>query len=205
MIYDKEKFAERAFHRFMAEGRMTEKEKAEQGLLYNANFDPEINRERLHAQRLCERYNKIPLKKTKKRSRMIKRILYKTGKDILIEQPFRCDFGYRITVGESFYANYNLTILDGAAVTIGSHVFIGPNCGMYAAGHPLDKVQRAEGMEYAYPINIGNDVWIGGDVTILGGVHIGAGVVIGAGSVVRSDIEPDTLAAGNPCRTIRKL
>lgn len=184
---------------------MTEKEKAEQGLLYNANFDPEINRERLFCQTLCERYNRIPLKRTKKRSRMLKRILYKTGKDIVIEQPFCCDFGYRITIGESFYANYNLIILDGAAVTIGSHVFIGPNCGIYAAGHPLDKRQRAEGLEYAYPITIGNDVWIGGDVTILAGVHIGDGAVIGAGSVVTSDIEADTLAVGNPCRVIRKI
>lgn len=184
---------------------VTEKEKAQKGFLYNANFDKEIIMERRRCQELCYSYNNLKPSNRKKRKKILRKILDKPCKNILIEQPFRCDFGYRIHIGKCFYANYNLIILDGAEVTIGSHVFIGPNCGIYAAGHPLDVEQRNEGLEYAYPVKIGNHVWIGGNVTIIGGVIIGEGAVIGAGSVVVKDIPPYTLAAGNPCRVIRNI
>lgn len=184
---------------------MTEKEKAAKGLLYDANFDEEIIRERKSCQELCFKYNMIKPSNSGKREKAIRRILKNAGQNILIEQPFRCDFGYRITIGNDFYANYNLVILDGAQVSIGSHVFISPNCGLYAAGHPLDVKQRNEGLEYAYPITIGDNVWIGADVAIIGGVTVGEGAVIGAGSVVIKDIPPHVLAAGNPCRVIKEL
>ena len=51
---------------------------------------------------------------------------------------------------------------------------------------------------------IGNDVWIGQNAVILPGVHIGDGAIIGASSVVGSDVEPYTIAVGNPARTRRK-
>lgn len=51
---------------------------------------------------------------------------------------------------------------------------------------------------------VGNDAWIGQHVTILPGVHIGDGAIIGANSVVAKDIPPYCIAAGNPCRIIRK-
>jgi virginiamycin A acetyltransferase len=51
---------------------------------------------------------------------------------------------------------------------------------------------------------IGNDVWIGQRVTILPGVHIGDGVIIGAESVVGSNLEPYSIAGGNPAKPIRK-
>lgn len=51
---------------------------------------------------------------------------------------------------------------------------------------------------------VGNDVWIGQNVTVLPGVHIGDGAVIGANSVAAGDIPPYHIAAGNPCRVIRK-
>ena len=103
------------------------------------------------------------------------------------------------------FANTNLVILDGADVTIGDNVFIAPNVGIYTAGHPLDIGRRNAGLEYAYPIRIGNNVWIGGNVVILPGVTIGDGAVIGAGSVVTRDIPAHTLAVGNPCRPLRKI
>ena len=128
-----------------------------------------------------------------------------TGDNFCIEQPFHCDYGYNITLGEDFYSNYNLVILDDAPITIGSHVFIAPDCGIYAAGHPIDAAQRNEGLEYAKPVTIGDNVWIGGGVRILPGVSIGSNTVIGAGSVVTKDIPDGVLAAGNPCRVIRTL
>ena len=99
-----------------------------------------------------------------------------------------CDYGYNIEIGENFYANHNLIILDGNKVKFGDNVFIAPNCGFYTAGHPLDAKRRNEGLEYAKPIEVGNNVWIGGNVVVLPGVKIGDNVVIGAGSIVTKDI-----------------
>lgn len=184
---------------------MTEKEKAAKGMLYNANYDEEINEERLKCQELCYEYNQLKPSEKNKREELVRKIIKHAGKTFLIEQPFRCDFGYRITIGENFYANYNLIILDGAKVTIGDNVFIGPNCGLFAAGHPTDVTLRNQGLEYAYPITIGDDVWIGGNVSIMAGVTIGKGTTIGAGSVVTKDIPENVIAVGNPCRVIKKL
>lgn len=106
----------------------------------------------------------------------------------LLEQPFYCDYGYNIEIGENFYANMNCVILDEAKVTFGDNVFIAPSCGFYTAGHPLDVEQRNRGLEYARPIRVGNNVWIGAQVCVLPGVTIGDNTVIGAGSVVNRDI-----------------
>lgn len=106
----------------------------------------------------------------------------------MIEQPFYCDYGYNIEIGENFYSNVNCVILDGAKVTFGDNVFVAPNCGFYTAGHALDAEQRIQGLEYAYPITIGNNVWIGAQVCVLPGVTIGDNTIIGAGSVVTKSI-----------------
>ena len=95
--------------------------------------------------------------------------------------------------------------LDEAKITIGSNVFIAPQCGFYTAGHPLDKDLRRRKLEYSLPITIGDDVWIGGMVCVMPGVTIGSGTVIAGGSVVVNDIPSGVLAAGNPCRVIRKI
>ena len=123
----------------------------------------------------------------------------------MIEQTFWCDYGYNIEIGENFYSNHNLIILDGAKVTFGDNCFIAPNCGFYTAGHALDIKQRNQGLEIAWPITVGNNVWFGGNVIVLPGVSIGDGCIIGAGSVVNKDIPSGVLAAGNPCRVIRKI
>ncbi|MCM1368401.1 MAG: sugar O-acetyltransferase [Roseburia sp.] len=128
------------------------------------------------------------------------------GKDLINVTPlFYCDYGYNIFVGDRFYSNYNLTVLDCAKVTIGNNVYIAPNVGIYAVGHPIDSVMRKAGYEYCAPITIGNDVWIGGHVVINPGVTIGDNVVIGSGSVVTHDIESGVVAVGNPCRALRKI
>ena len=110
-----------------------------------------------------------------------------------------------IEVGDNFYVNHNCVILDGAKVTFGDNVFIAPNCGFYTAGHPIDYEQRNQGLEYAYPITVGSNVWIGGNCVILPGVTIGDNCVIGAGSVVNRDIPSGSIAVGNPCRVLRKI
>lgn len=183
---------------------MTEMEKAEAGLLYDANSDPQIVRDRLISQELSYDYNMLRPSQMKEREEMVRKHFAKTGKTFLIEQPFRCDFWYRVSIGENFYSNYNLVILAGNKVTFGDNVLIGPDCGIYAAGHPLDVEQRNAGLEYAQPIRIGNNVWIGGGVKIMSGVTIGDNAVIAAGSVVTKDIPSNVLAGGVPCRVIRQ-
>ncbi len=184
---------------------MTEMEKAAAGLLYDANYDPQILLDRARAQDLCLDYNETRTSQAAKRLQILQTLLAVCDEHIIIEPPFFVDYGYNMRVGAHFYANHNLTVLDGAPVTFGDHVFISPNCGFYTAGHPLDAERRNAGLEYAKPITIGNHVWIGAHVCVLPGVSIGDHTVIGAGSVVNRDIPAGVLAAGNPCRVIRSL
>lgn len=183
----------------------TEKEKCRLGELYNANYDAELIGERQACNEKCHAYNQLSPSSLKEREAIIRDLLGKTGKQFLIEQPFHCDYGYNIEIGENFYANVNCVMLDGAKITFGDNVFIAPNCGFYTAGHPLDITQRNQGLEYAYPITVGNNVWIGAQVCVLPGVSIGDNSVIGAGSVVTKSIPANSVAVGNPCRVIRKL
>ena len=148
-------------------------------------------------------YNNLRPKDFENRKKIICKLFKKTGEEFQIESPFFCDYGFNITIGENFYANHNLVILDGAEVTFGDNVFIGPNVGIYTAGHPINVELRNNGIEYAKSIKIGNNVWIGGNVCILPGVTIGDNVTIGAGSVVTKDIHSNVTAFGNPCKVYK--
>lgn len=184
---------------------MTEKEKMLAAEIYNPNYDEELIKERTLAQDLCFEYNNIVPSKLEERDGLIRRIINKAGERLLIEQPFFCDYGYNIEVGDNFYSNHGLTILDGGKVKFGDNVFIGPNCGFYTAGHPIDYVDRNKGLEYVKPITVGDNVWFGGNVVVVPGVTIGSNVVIGAGSVVVKDIPSNVVAAGNPCKVIKNI
>ena len=186
-------------------GGMTEQEKAEAGLLYNPNTTEEMKAFRFKIQdALCD-YNRLKPSQVQERRDFLAKIFGKIGEQCNILPPFRCDYGFHIEVGENFFANYNFIVLDGNYVRIGDNVWIAPNVGIYAAGHPLDVEDRIGGEEYAFPVTIGDNVWIGGGVTIIGGVTIGKNAVVAAGSVVIRDVPPDTLVAGNPARVVRKL
>lgn len=183
---------------------MSEKENMLNGLSY-APFDEELVKERARAKMLCFEYNGIRPDKVVEREDLLKKLLGKTKKTFLIEQNFFCDYGYNIEIGENFYSNHNLVILDPAKVTFGDNVFIGPNCGFYTARHPVDSKERITFIEDSKPISVGDNVWFGGNVTVLAGVTIGSNTVIGAGSVVTKDIPSNVVAAGNPCQVIRNL
>ena len=184
---------------------MTEREKMERGLLYDANFDKELLEVRTRCKDLCFLYNQLKPSLVSEQQKTIRQLFGKTGSRFYITAPFWCDYGYNIEIGENFYTNHNCIILDGAKVTFGDNVFIAPNCTFSTAGHPLDSRQRNQGLEYAYPITVGDNVWIGSSVTVLPGVTIGSNTVIGAGSVVNRDIPDGVVAVGNPCRVLRKI
>lgn len=183
---------------------MNQKERMLAELPYKAWLDG-LSEDRLHCKEKIYRYNGLNPKKRKAKDRLIKQILGKTGEEINIEQPFHCDYGYNIEVGENFFANYNLVILDIAKVKIGNNAQIAPNVSIYTAGHPVHPESRNSGYEYGIGITIGDNVWIGGNVCIMPGVTIGDNAVIGAGSVVTKDIPAGVIAAGNPCRIIREI
>lgn len=183
---------------------MQEKDKMLSGMLYNANQE-ELVRERRRAKQYCDKFNKLSPAKEEKQRKLLRRLLGSAEGEFTILPSFWCDYGYNIHLGNHFFANHHLVILDCAKVSFGDNVLIGPNCGFYTAGHPKDTELRKQGLEYAYPIAVGDNVWFGGGVQVCPGVRIGSNVIIGAGSVVIHDIPSNVLAAGNPCRVIRRL
>lgn len=183
---------------------MNQKERMLAGLPYKAWLDG-LGEERMACKQKIYEYNLLPPSEQGKAAELLKNILGKTGEYVHIEAPFRCDYGWNIEVGENFFANYNLTILDVGKVTIGDNVQIAPNVSLYTAGHPIHPDSRNTGYEYGIPITIGDNVWIGGNVVILPGVTIGNNVTIGAGSVVGKDIPDNVIAVGNPCRVVREI
>lgn len=184
---------------------MTEKEKARLGLLYDANYDEELLAERRRCKELCFQFNQLSPLKELEQKEIIGKLFGKTKENFCVTAPFYCDYGYNIEIGENFYSNHNLVILDGAKVEIGDNVFIAPNCCITTAGHPINIDERNRGLEYAYPIKIGNNIWIGAGANILPGVTIGDNVTIGAGSVVNKSIPANSIAVGNPCKVIKTI
>lgn len=180
-------------------------EKMMSGELYDATRNDALLDILNQVQDMCYDYNCLRPTQAKERTELMRTILGRTGKRFKIISPFICDYGFNIEIGENFFSNANMVILDEAKVTFGDNVFIGPNCSFYTAGHPLDVERRNAGLEYSWPIKVGNNVWFGGGVTVVPGVTIGDDVVIGAGSVVTHDIPSGVLAAGNPAKIIKNL
>lgn len=180
----------------------TEKEKMLSGELYFA-YVPELIAERDFAKEQMYFYNRLAPSSVEERREIIKNVFGSTGEKFTLEQPFFCEFGYNIHLGENFFSNFNCVILDEAPVRFGNDVLLAPNVHIYTVNHALDPDRRKAAFEYASPVTIGNNVWIGGNSVILPGVSIGDNTVIGAGSVVTKSIPANVIASGNPCRVIR--
>lgn len=174
------------------------------GRLYNAQ-DSELTAGRLRARKLLFRYNQSAPEEESLRREVARELFGRMGDNCYLEPPLRCDYGTNIQLGDRVYANFNLVVLDCAAVTIGNDVLIGPNVGIYTATHPVDPGLRRDGLEFALPVTIEDGVWIGGHTAIGPGVRIGRNSVIGAGSVVTKDIPANVVAVGNPCRVMRPV
>ncbi len=174
------------------------------GEIYEATH-PGLIDKLIEVRKKIRQFNDLQPDDLNRQRTILRTILGSVGEDFHFNQPFRCDYGCNIHIGENFFANFNLTILDEAEVRIGNNVFIGPNVSIYTACHPLDAERRNTGLEWAEPVKIGNSVWIGGGVTIVPGVTIGDRVVIGAGSVVTRDVPDNCVVAGNPAKIIKML
>ena len=174
------------------------------GEIYEAGHPEFLNR-LMRTREILWEFNNLRPSQTDKIKLTIRELFGVCGERFIINQPFRCDYGCNIYIGENFFANFNLTILDEAEVRFGDNVFIGPNVSIYTACHPLDAEERNTWVEWAEKVIIGNNVWIGGGATILPGVTIGDNVVIGAGSVVTKDVPSNVAVGGNPAKIIKRL
>ena len=184
---------------------MSEKEKMDQGMWYDANYNPDLIAQRRKARDLCFKLNQTLPSDTKTREALLAELFGYFPENLDLTGPFICDYGRNITIGKNVFINTNCYFMDGAPISLGDNVFMGPFCGLYTANHPLEVKERNEGREQALPITIGRDCWIGANVTILPGVEIGHSTVIAAGSLVTRSIPPHCLAVGSPCEVIKRI
>lgn len=164
----------------------------------------ELKTKAIHANKLVRELNNVDVESFKRKNEIIKQLFGSTGSNPSIEDNFHCDLGYNIHVGDEFYAGYNCVILDMGEVRIGDNCMLGPNVGIYTAGHSIEPLDRNKS-GYTIPIKIGNDVWVGGNCVILAGVTIDDNSVIAAGSIVTKDVLKNTVVAGNPARIIKEI
>lgn len=184
---------------------MGEKPKVPLDCLFQGCYNPAFEAEIQKCKDKCWKYNQLSPNDRTGQQAILEELIGKMGKEAVFTPPFWCDYGYNITVGDYFYANHNLVIQDGAKVTFGDNVFIGPNCCFTTAEHPTDPKQRKAGLEIAKPVTVGSNVWIGAGSSVLAGVTVGGNTVIGAGSVVTKSIPANVVAVGVPCRVLREI
>lgn len=183
---------------------MTNREKMDIGQLYTDGGEG-LPEERLKCRELMYEYNHAHPTEVEKKEEVLRKMLGSLGKEPFLEAPVSFAYGYRTHIGDYFYSNFNLIIVDDVEVFIGNHVMFAPNVTITTSGHPIDPDIRRTGAQFSLPVTIEDDVWIGAGVVILPGVTIGEGSVIGAGSVVTKNIPPRVVAVGTPCRVLRSI
>ncbi len=181
----------------------SEREKMLAGEPYDP-FDAELAAARRRARDLCRALNDTHDADEHERRRILEDLFAQGGAQVWMQPPFYCDYGTNIYLGQRVFFNFNCVILDVCEVRIGDFTLFGPSVQIYTATHPLDAAARRT-EEMGRPITLGSDVWVGGGAIICPGVTIGSRSVIGAGSVVTRDVPEGVVAAGNPCKVIRRI
>ncbi len=174
------------------------------GEMYN-DLTEELIKARENAVLLTNEYNNSYGQSAVKREQILKKLFHSVGKNVYFEPNMRCEFGYNISIGNHFYANFDCVMLDGGGIEIGDNVLFGPRVGIYTSNHAIDAQERIAGGCYSKKVKIGNAVWIGGGVQINQGVTIGDNTIIASGSVVTKSIPENVIAGGVPCKVIRKI
>lgn len=184
---------------------MTEKERMEQGIIYNPNVSELTDEQSIYMEKLWE-FNQLRPSEQDKKQKYMKEVFAECGEDCFIELPFRANWGGKnLHFGNRVYANFNLTVVDDGEILVGDKVMFGPNVTIATANHPIEPSLREDCMQYNKPVHIGENVWVGAGTVIVPGVTIGKNSVIGAGSVVVKDIPENVVAVGNPCRVLREI
>ncbi|MDS0526714.1 sugar O-acetyltransferase [Clostridium sp. SHJSY1] len=174
------------------------------GKMYN-DLTKELIQARENTVFLTNEYNNSFGKLQGEREEILRKILKSMGKGVHFESNLRCEFGFNITIGNNFYANFDCVLLDGGGIDIGDNVLFGPRVGIYTSNHAIHAEERVSGGCYAKSVKIGNNVWIGAGVHINQGVTIGDNTIIGSGSVITKSIPSNVIAAGVPCKVIREI
>ena len=184
---------------------MTEKERMEQGSIYNPNVSELTDEQSIYMEKLWE-FNQLRPSEQDKKQKYMKEVFAECGEDCFIELPFRANWGGKnLHFGNRVYANFNLTVVDDGEIFVGDKVMFGPNVTIATANHPIEPSLREDCMQYNKPVHIGENVWVGAGTVIVPGVTIGKNSVIGAGSVVVKDIPENVVVVGNPCRVLREI
>lgn len=184
---------------------MTEKERMEQGSIYNPNVSELTDEQSIYMEKLWE-FNQLRPSEQDKKQKYMKEVFAECGEDCFIELPFRANWGGKnLHFGNRVYANFNFTVVDDGEIFVGDKVMFGPNVTIATANHPIEPSLREDCMQYNKPVHIGENVWVGAGTVIVPGVTIGKNSVIGAGSVVVKDIPENVVAVGNPCRVLREI
>lgn len=182
-----------------------EYERMKEGKIYDPR-DKEILDEQMPYLDRLQEYNSLLPSEFNRKKELLKEMLGAVGENCYIEIPFRANWGGKhVFIGDHFYSNFNLTLVDDGNIYFGDHVMVGPNVTITAVGHPVEPNLRRCGMQFCADVHIGNNVWLGANVVIVPGVTIGDNSVIGAGSVVTKDIPANVVAVGNPCRVLREI
>ena len=184
---------------------MTEKERMEQGSIYNPNVSELTDEQSIYMEKLWE-FNQLRPSEQDKKQKYMKEVFAECGEDCFIELPFRANWGGKnLHFGNRVYANFNLTVVDDGEIFVGDKVMFGPNVTIATANHPIDPSLREDAMQYNKSVHIGENVWVGAGVHINQGVTIGDNTIIGSGSVITKDIPANVVAAGVPCKVIREI
>lgn len=194
---------------------MSLKDQMKNGLLYvefgheseeDKEYEKLLEKQRLDCKDVLFDYNhNTRPSDLKRKDALLRGLLGSAGKEIWMESPVHMAYGCNVHLGNWFYSNFNLSLVDDGEIFIGDHCMIAPNVTISTTGHPVDGEYRRRGTQFSLPVRIGNDVWIGAGAILLPGVTIGNNVVIGAGSVVTKDIPDNVVAYGQPCRVQRPI